>query len=308
MAKSRINFRFIAIFFTIVALGAGFGGFWYWWQKVAAPERNYASGQRYVQSGDFRKAVSRFGRAANKQQTNVKYLDALEEALGKVVPANADEAREFYNQLVGVRTQRGRATPTESGPWLKALQTLYERNNVSNSDYLWREFATEADQVAQRLPADDPAQARIKYWRAIGFTRRPTTVTEAERTQAEGWLREVVAADPSFDAAWLDLIRSQADAATRLLTDNRVADARARFAELDSTIEAAKKACPDGFAWRLGRLARLTDQLARREPGVTEAVADGARNDLLAIEDRAIQSRGATFDMAMAMLGGRGVE
>ena len=115
MAKSRINFRFIAIFFTIVALGAGFGGFWYWWQKVAAPERNYASGQRYVQSGDFRKAVSLFGRAANKQQTNVKYLDALEEALGKVVPANADEAREFYNQLVGVRMQRARATPTS---WL----------------------------------------------------------------------------------------------------------------------------------------------------------------------------------------------
>ena len=52
MAKSKINIRFIAIFAAIVVLGIAFSGFVIWWQKVAGPERNFATAERYVQAGD----------------------------------------------------------------------------------------------------------------------------------------------------------------------------------------------------------------------------------------------------------------
>ena len=86
MAKSKINVRFIAIFSAIVVLGIAFAGFVIWWQKVAGPERNFATAERYEQAGDYRKAASFLGRAVNKQQTNVKYLDAYESALQRIVP------------------------------------------------------------------------------------------------------------------------------------------------------------------------------------------------------------------------------
>ena len=305
---AKINVRFLVIFLVILVVGGGLGGGLFYWQRTTAPARNFAAGERYEKEGDFRKAVSAYGRAVSKQQTNPAYLEALDRALQGVVPVTVEEARDFYNQLVGVRFQRGRATPTEPGPWVRALETLYDRNTAFNSDALWREFSNEAANASERIAAEAPEQNRIKYWRAVGFTRRPSTITDAERTQAEAWLREVVAKEPSFDAAWFELIRSQSEAAQRLLTENRVADGRARFAQLDASIEAAKAACPAGFAWRLGRLNRLDNQLARREPGVTAAMVDDMRSDILSLEDQAIKSRETTFQLAVAMLGGKGVE
>jgi tetratricopeptide (TPR) repeat protein len=305
---SKINLRFLLIFLGVLAAVAMLAGGVYLWQRSSAPTRNFAAGERYEKEGDFRKALSAYGRAVARQQTNAEYLDAMDRVLQQVVPVTVEEARDLYNQWIAVRFQRGRATPSDPAPWIRAMETLYDRNTAFNSDALWREFSTEAERAAERVPIDAPEQNRFKYWRAVGFTRRGATITEAERSQAENWLREVVEKDPKFDAAWTDLIRSQAEAAQRLLTDNRVVDARKRFADLDATIEAARKANPDGAAWRLGRLERLSGQLARKEPGITPEAVDAVRTELLAQEDKAIQSRDGTFQLALALLGGRGLE
>jgi len=305
MAKSKINIRFIAIFSAIVVLGIAFAGFVIWWQKVAGPERNFATAERYVQAGDYRKAASFLGRAVNKQQTNVKYLDAYESALQRVVPTTVDEAREFYNQLVGVRLQRARATPADPAPWMRAMETLYERDSAFRVDVLWREFGEQAQQVAERLSPQDPAQNRLKYWKAIAITRRGATITEAERTDAENLLREVVASDPSFDAAWLDLMQSQLDGASKLRSDNREADARKRDAELDETIAAARKAEPQGLSWRLASMERLNGQLDRRESGVSADALEAARRELADIAPSVVNSREQTFLIANQLLNAR---
>jgi tetratricopeptide (TPR) repeat protein len=305
---SKLNFRFLTIFISVLATVAVLTAVVFVWNRTSAPGRNFAAGERYEKEGDYRKALSAYGRAVSKQQTNPTYLDAMDRALQQVVPVTVEEARDLYNQWIAVRFQRGRATPSDPAPWIRAMETLYDRNTAFNSDALWREFSIEAERASERVPADASEQNLFKYWRAIGFTRRGTTVSEAERAQAETWLQEAVAADPKFDAAWLDLIRSQAEAAQRLLTDNRTADARKQLTELDASIEAAKQANPSGAAWRLGRLERLSGQLVRKEQGATQQAVDAIRTDLLTLEDQAIKSREATFQLALALLGGRGVE
>lgn len=308
MAKSKINIRFIAIFAAIVVLGIAFSGFVIYWQKIAGPERNFATAERYEQAGDYRKAASFLGRAVNKQQTNVKYLDAYESALQRIVPTTVDEAREFYNQLVGVRLQRARATPTESGPWMRAMDALYERNNAFRVEVLWREFGEQAQQITERLAPQDPAQNRLKYWHAIAATRRGATLTEAERADAEKELREVVAADPSFDAAWFDLMQSQLDGAEKMRSDNREADARKRYAEVEQTIAAAKAALPDGTSWRLAGMERLDGQVARREAGANAETLEAAREALAAIAPSVVGSREQTFLIASKLLNARSNE
>lgn len=308
MAKSKINIRFVAIFVAIVVLGIAFSAFVIWWQRVAGPERNFATAQRYVQAGDFRKAASFLGRAVNKQQTNVTYLDAYESALQRIVPTTVDEAREFYNQLVGVRLQRARATPSDPAPWMRAMETVYERDNAFRVDVLWREFGEQAEQISERLAPQDPAQNRLKYWKAIAITRRGATVTDAERAQAEKWLREVVDTDPTFDAAWLDLMQSQLDGAERYRADRRDADARVRMAELEETIAAARKAVPQGLSWRLATLERMKGQLDRREPGLAEDAVEAAREDLAALAPRVVNSREQTFLIANQLLNARNNE
>lgn len=302
---SKLNTRFILIFSIILAVGVGFGGFVWWWQRSTAAERNFAAAQRFEAEGDYRKAVNYYGRSVNREPTNVKYLEALDAALRKQVPDTIDQAREAYNQLIGVRFQRARARPNEAAGWLAAMETLYQRNNAFNSETLWREFGSEAEQIAGRLAPDDPAQNRLKYWQAIGSARRGGALTDAERADAERMLREVLAQDASMDEAWLDLIRSQLDAAIKYRSENRVSDARRKFAEVDATIDEARQAAPAGLSWRLGRLQRLQDQLAQREQGVTQQDVDNARAEVATLEDRVAGDREKTFAVALALLDGR---
>jgi tetratricopeptide (TPR) repeat protein len=305
MAKSKLNLRFIGIFLAILVVGVGLIGFALYWQRVAGPERNFAAGERYMKDGDYRKAIGFFGRAVNRRQTDVRYLDALDQALSKFVPATTDEARDYYNQLIGVRLQRARATPEDPVPWLRAMETLYDRNNVFNADVLWREFSTEADNVAQRIPATDPAQNRLKYWKAVGSLRRSETITEQERQDAEKLLEEVVAADPSMEDAWLDLLRSEEMGADRLMSDQRVADARRRFEQLDANIARARTALPNSYAWRVAELSRLRGRLDRREPGVTAEQVEDARKKLSEVAETVLDDRSKSLQIASELLNAR---
>jgi tetratricopeptide (TPR) repeat protein len=305
MAKSKLNLRFIGIFLAILVIGAGLVGFALYWQRVAGPERNFAAGERYLKEGDYRKAIGFFGRAVNRRQTEVRYLDALDQALTKFVPATTDEGRDYYNQLIGVRLQRARATPEDPAPWLRAMQTLYDRNNVFNADVLWREFSTEAEGVAQRIPSTDPAQNQLKYWKAIGALRRADTITEQERQDSERLLEEVVAADPSMEDAWLDLLRSQEMGAEKLISDQRVADARRRFEQFDATLERARKAIPNSYAWRVAALSRLRGRLDRREPGVTPEQVEDARKGVSDVAESVLDDRSKTLQIAAELLNAR---
>jgi len=305
MAKSKLNLRFIGIFLAILVIGVGLIGFALYWQRVAGPERNFAAGERYMKDGDYRKAISFFGRAVNRRQTEVRYLEALDQALTKFVPATTDEARDYYNQLIGVRLQRARATPEDPAPWLRAMQTLYDRNNVFNADVLWREFSTEADTVSQRIPATDPAQTQLKYWKAVGTLRRSETITEQERQDAEKLLEEVVAADPSMEDAWLDLLRSQELGAEKLISDQRVADARRRFEKFDADLARARKALPNSYAWRVSELSRLRGRLDRREPGVTPEQVENARKTLSEVAETVLDDRSKTLQIAAELLNAR---
>ena len=305
MAKSKLNLRFLAIFLVILVLGGGLVGFALYWQRVAGPERNFAAGERYAKEGDYRKAIGFFGRAVNRRQTETRYLEALDDALSKFVPTTSDEARDYYNQLIGVRLQRARATPEDPAPWLRAMQTLYDRNNVFNADILWREFSTEADTVAQRIPASDPAQNQLKYWKAVGTLRRSDTITEQERQDAEKLLQEAVASDPSMEDAWLDLMRSIEAGAEKLLSDQRVADARRRFEQLDTEIARTRKALPDSYAWRVCQLSRLRGRLERRETGVTPEQVEEARKTLSEVAEKVLDDRSKTLQIAAELLNAR---
>ncbi|MFM7809741.1 MAG: hypothetical protein ACKPEA_17710, partial [Planctomycetota bacterium] len=221
------------------------------------------------------------------------------------VPATTDEARDYYNQLIGVRLQRARATPEDPAPWLRAMQTLYDRNNVFNTDVLWREFSTEADGIAQRIPSSDTAQTRLKYWKAIGTLRRSETITEQERQDAEKLLEEVVAADPSMEDAWLDLLRSQEMGAEKLMSDQRVADARRRFEQLDTNIARARKALPNSYAWRVAELSRLRGRVDRREPGATGEQVEDARKKLSEVAETVLDDRSKTLQIAAELLNAR---
>ena len=77
MAKRKFNLKFFGIFFGAALATLVLGGFFYYYQIVLAPERNFKKANEFMVAGDFDKAATYFGRSVSKKPSNMQYLNGL---------------------------------------------------------------------------------------------------------------------------------------------------------------------------------------------------------------------------------------
>ena len=86
MAKRKVNIKFILLFVSVLVIGAlGIVGIYYY-QIILAPERNFKNANQFMEAGNYEKAVGYYGRAVSKKPNNIVYLNAMEQALLKLIP------------------------------------------------------------------------------------------------------------------------------------------------------------------------------------------------------------------------------
>ena len=105
--KNKLNTKFIVILASsVLVLLVGTAGVAY--IAIAGDaERQIRIGRAAEAEGDYREAVSRFGRAIGKDPTNLAYFDEYERALLRIVPETGAEARELYlRKYLGALAQR----------------------------------------------------------------------------------------------------------------------------------------------------------------------------------------------------------
>ena len=131
------------------------------------------------------------------------YLNALQDALLKIVPKSGSAANENYSKLMSVKLSKTRAAAQDSKVWVEAMESVRDRNELFGGDMAWREFSTTAMQMEKALPVDDPQQALAKFWKLQGFNERYTSLTPEERDTLDKDFPVIVNLLPNNERVWI---------------------------------------------------------------------------------------------------------
>ena len=305
MAKRKFNFKFFLLFFGVTAITIILAFVFYYYQIILAPERNFRTGTQYMASGDFDKAASYFGRSVSKKPSNMAYLNALQDALLKIVPKSGSAANENYSKLMSVKLSKTRAAAQDSKVWVEAMESVRDRNELFGGDMVWREFSATALQMEKALPLDDPQQALAKFWKLQGFNERYTSLTPEERDTLDKDFPVIVNLLPNNERVWiayLEYLLVKADALERGNQKNKALETYRIF---DAAIVECKKMNPQGIAAPILLVQRLEGMKFRNEPGVKQADLDSAFKTIMDQAPRLAQDRKLTLAAAGAIFQGR---
>ncbi len=308
MAKRKFNFKFFLLFFGVTAITLILAGVFYYYQIVLAPERNFRTGTQYMASGDFDKAASYFGRSVSKKPTNMAYLNALQDALLKIVPKSGSAANENYSKLISVKLSKTRAAAQDSKVWVEAMESVRDRNELFGGDMAWREFSATAMQMEKALPLDDPQQALAKFWKLQGFNERYTALTPEERDTLDKDFPVIVKLLPNNERVWLAYLEYLLVKADALERGNQKNMALETYRLFDAAIVECKKLNPQSIAAPILLVQRLEGMKFRNEPGVKQADLDAAFKAIMDQAPRLAQDRKLTLAAAGAIFQGRSFE
>ena len=280
---TKLNKKFLTVvsLFAFVAF-AVVGGIAYL-QVSGAPERNKNLGDIAMTEGDaaraagnakeakkqYMEAMGRYGRAVSKRPNNVTYIDLMRTALERIVPDTGSEASELYQRWLSVVQQRVRAKPEDAEARMAFIDAVRRRAELVGTAETWKSVSNVCDDALAALPPGDPALNAIRRIRADAEVRRDSVLTDDERAQAEGQLREIVQANPSDGAAWAALVSSINSDAVRLQRAGRLVDAQRRRKELDETLAKAQAAAPASPELTLAAYDRLLSLRSLGDPSVT---------------------------------------
>lgn len=308
MAKRKFNFKFFLLFFGVTAITFILAGVFYYYQIVLAPERNFRTGTQYMASGDFDKAASYFGRSVSKKPTNMAYLNALQDALLKIVPKSESAANENYSKLMSVKLSKTRAAAQDANVWVEAMESVRDRNELFGGDMVWREFSATAMQMEKALPLDNPGQALAQFWKLQGLNERYTALTPEERDTLDKDFPVIVKLLPNNERVWLaylEYLLVKADALERGNQKNMALDTYRQF---DAAIVECKKLNPQSIAAPILLVQRLEGMKFRNEPGVKQADLNAAFQAIMDQAPRLAQDRKLTLAAAGAIFQGRSFE
>ncbi len=308
MAKRKFNFKFFLLFFGVTAITLILAGVFYYYQIVLAPERNFRTGTQYMASGDFDKAASYFGRSVSKKPSNMAYLNALQDALLKIVPKSGSAANENYSKLMSVKLSKTRAAAQDSKVWVEAMESVRDRNELFGGDMAWREFSTTAMQMEKALPVDDPQQALAKFWKLQGFNERYTALTPEERDTLDKDFPVIVNLLPNNERVWIAYLEYLLVKADGLERGNQKKLALETYRQFDAAIVDCKKLNPQSIAAPILLVQRLEGMKFRNEPGVKQADLDAAFKAIMDQAPRLAQDRKLTLAAAGAIFQGRSFE
>ena len=280
-------------------------------------DRHVRAGDEAMAAGEFKKAADAYGRAVSKKASNLDYLGKLREAIAKVTPATDNEARERYQQLLGVYATEARVARDDLARWRAYLAVVREQCEAFDNVGTWKTFAERCDDMERSVGDGTTAAAIAKLYRGYAGFRRIDSLNDSERA----------AVTVDFDAALKekDLTPAERDLATGSLArlairDRAIASGAGRADRIEATQAALEKAVaraeaetPDGLCTLIAKYeqAMLAAQGKRADPALAAAgeklanAALASDNGIVIIEVAQTLARGGSdgIEEAQTLLG-----
>ncbi|MEO1129043.1 MAG: tetratricopeptide repeat protein, partial [Planctomycetota bacterium] len=199
---ARVNKQFVIILVSvIVTLMIGVAALAVWMQSKTG-ETRVAQGDEAMAAGNYEEAERLYGRAVNKDQTRVDWLEKWIDALTKTTPQSELAYRKAYNELyIQALRQLSVNQPTKPQPLLNYIKEIDDRFALTGGQTAsgYQSFVTQIDERARRLPEDDPLTKKIRGYRgrALLGLMIATSVDPEVREEALADLRAAAESDPA---------------------------------------------------------------------------------------------------------------
>jgi len=268
-ARLNTKFLLLAIVTTVVAVGLVAGLFAL--RATTDATKNIAEGDALMAEGQYARALTAYGRAAAKEQSNLEYLAKVESALVRIRPETAVEANERFALYQSILERRTGISPRDGqmyGPYLELLHTTAELY-IGNLNH-WQALQQLADRMSRQFDPGSPYYIQARLYRGVAALGRQRALTEDERNAALDDLRAVIDAEPDNDLAWATLVRARFAIVDQYRGAGRpasvIADARS---EADRALADAVAAAPNGARVATAELTVLLDRRGRGVDTVT---------------------------------------
>ena len=211
--NNRLNTKFIIILASALVVFCAGVAFVAWVAISGDAERQARIGRTAEQAGDYKEAVSRFGRSISKDPMNLQYYDDYERALLKIVPETRAEARERYGQqYLQLLARRMGVSQENPGSWERLIDAFRARAEVispDNQNDLWRSVQEQAGQMLDNFPMDEEASAYARSIRLDAMSRRTELLKENELLDFEGDRGLFLESDSTDPVGWTGILRSK---------------------------------------------------------------------------------------------------
>jgi len=275
-------------------------------------ERHIRQGDSLMAEGDFRKATDAYGRAVAKKKTNVAYLTKFQSALVKITPETENEARERYQQYLGVLASIARASRDDTARWREFLGAFREQAEAFDNVQTWKGFADRCDEMLSTVAESGLNNSLARLFRGYAGYRRIDSLNDSERA--------AVIADLEAGAKAAEITPEERDIALGSLArlavrDRAIASGAGRSDRVEVTqeamvkaIERAQKECPNGLrtAIALFERALFEAQGKAKDPAVTDSgealgrIAAQSPDGMALLEVGGILLRGGSVGLEVA--------
>ncbi len=258
---SRLNKKFAltlaAISLAAVAVLGGLGLLAY----RANTTRHITAGDQFMAEGDYEAALKSYGRAVDKEKTDLSYLRKYEQALLRIRPRTREQAERYYRQFIGVFQHKIRYRSFDADVHLAYLEELHSRARLVNRTRAWDPVYEAAEDMEAGVPPSDPRSVYAKLYKGLASLRRNPLPTDAQVQEALRNLSEFVEAVPDSDVGWAGRVEallatagSDREAGNKLSADEKEQEAREMLQEALKVRKALFGPDADGLGPELARL------------------------------------------------------
>lgn len=264
---SRVNSKFVVLLVGgVVVLFCGVAAASFWALSGRA-EKNMRRGEAYLAAGNVKDAVGEFGKAVNRDRTNLTYLSKWVDAISKYTPENRAAYEEKYGLYYRGIEQLAQLQAGDGPAQVRFIKELDDRvrSGSVTREGLEEVIARTTDRI-EKMPEGSAAIAALRAYRGMAASDRMALVpaSEEERGAARADLEAAIAADPANWRARLGLARWHAAEGERLRRENRpdeTAQAMAAGREVVAALLRDRPDHPEGLLARMlveaGDRARL---------------------------------------------------
>ncbi|MFM7259415.1 MAG: hypothetical protein ACKO3W_02310, partial [bacterium] len=178
MAKKLNKKLVFVVGAATVSLGALFA-FGLMWRLDT--ERFIRAGDQLAAEGDYRKAADAYGRAVNKKQNNIAYLEKFSGAILRIVPETQNEANEKYQQYIGSLQLLARADRDNVLRWRPYLEAVIEQCEGLSSPAAWKNLSDRCDEALNAVRVGGTEEQVLKAYRGYAGMRRLDSLDEPQR-------------------------------------------------------------------------------------------------------------------------------
>lgn len=296
---SRINLNLIIVLIVVLVGSAGLIGGFFYLQIRGDAERLERQGDEFLASGEIESAKSAYMRAARREPGTERYTQKAEDALRRIVPETAGQARERFGELLAVLRYRVNHRPTVAEYHERLIDELLIAATRTQAAVLWNDVEAAAIDMWSNLSPSDPERPRAKLYEAMALLQPSMigTRTEEQLERGREAIEAFLEAEPESDEGWAVIVNHHGALAAKAYNEGLASAGD----ELDRAWAVADEAreTVDGGVWTpiavidLAAFERsVRDESSISEDELTDLVQTLAER-LVEIDDAALVSSGA---------------